>query len=73
MIGIPLGILSRRGSVLMAFVLSFFAVLVLYYPLMMIAEMLSRDGYVTPWLAQWTPNVVVGGIGLCLLVWGIRR
>ena len=73
MIGIPLGILSRRGSVLMAFVVSFFAVLVLYYPLMMIAKLVSLDGYVTPWLAQWTPNVVVGGIGLWLLTRGIRR
>ena len=73
LIGIPLGILSRRGSVLMAFVISFFAVLILYYPLMMVGKMLSLDAYMTPWLAQWLPDVVVAGVGTSLLAWGIRR
>ena len=73
MIGIPLGILSRRGSVLMAFILSFFAVLVLYYPLMMVGQMLSLDGYMASALAGWLPNMVVGGIGAYLLAFGIRR
>jgi len=73
LIGIPLGILSRRGSVLMAFVVSFFAVLILYYPLMVVGKMLSLDGYLAPWIAQWMPNVAVGGVGVILLVWGIRR
>jgi len=73
LIGIPLGILSRRGSVIIAFALSFFAVLLIYYPLMMVARMLSLDGYVMPVVAQWMPNVVAGGIGLYLLCKVIRR
>ena len=72
-IGIPLGILARRGNVIIAFALSFFTVLIVYYPLMIVGQMLSRDGFMTPWLAQWMPNSVVGIVGLILLKWGIRR
>ncbi len=73
LIGIPLGVLSRRGGVLMAFVVSFFAVLILYYPLMIIGKMLSMDGYIAPWTAQWMPNMAVGVIGLGLMIWCVRR
>ena len=72
-IGIPLGILSKRGNVLMALVVSFFAVLVIFYPLTIVGQMASRDGLMTPWFAMWQPNMVVGGIGLILMKWGIRR
>jgi len=73
LIGIPLGILSRRGSVLMAFVVSLFAVLMVYYPFMAIGQMLSEDGLVASWIAQWMPNLLVGGAGVGLVGWGIRR
>ena len=73
LIGVPLGILSRRGSVIIAFAISFFMVLLIYYPLMMVGRMLSIDGYVIPIVAQWMPNVVAGGIGLYLLCKVVRR
>ncbi len=73
LIGIPLGILSKRGNVLMAFVLSFFAVLIVYYPFMAVGRMLSDDGHLAPWIAQWMPNVVLGSVGVGLVGWGIRR
>jgi len=73
LIGIPLGILARRGNVIVAFAISFFAVLMIYYPLMIVGRMLSLDGYVNPMIAQWMPNVVVGGIGIFLLARCIRR
>jgi lipopolysaccharide export LptBFGC system permease protein LptF len=72
-VGIPLGILSRRGNVLMAFALSFMAVLMIYYPLMIVGEVLARDGYVAPALAQWTPNVVMAALGVGLITRGVRR
>ncbi len=73
LIGIPLGILSRRGNVLMAFAVSFFAVLIVYYPLMIIAQMMALDGFVNPMIAEWTPNILIGALGLGLLKWGVRR
>ena len=73
LMGVPLGILSKRGNVLMAFAVSFFAVLAVFYPLTIIGDMLSRDGRMTPWLALWLPNIVVGSMGLVLMKWGIRR
>jgi lipopolysaccharide export LptBFGC system permease protein LptF len=72
-IGIPLGILSRHGNVLMAFAVSFCAVLAIYYPLMITAQMVGRDGFMTPWMAQWMPNAAVGIIGLVLITRVIRR
>jgi lipopolysaccharide export LptBFGC system permease protein LptF len=73
LIGIPLGIYSRHGNLLMAFVISFGLVLIVYYPLIMIGEMLATDGYLIPWVAQWSPNMIVGAAGLVLLTWGVRR
>lgn len=73
LLGIPLGILSRRGNVILAFVISFGVVLVIYYPLVMVMQMLARDDFLTPWVAQWLPNVLVGAGGWGLLTWGIRR
>ena len=72
-IGIPLGVLSRKGNVILAFALSFFTVLIIYYPLMMLGEMFSRDGFMAPWAAQWMANVVIGAIGLTLMKWGVKR
>jgi len=67
LIGIPLGILSRRGNVIMAFAISFFTVIIVYYPLLIVGEMLARDGFVVPWLAEWMANIVVGIAGAVLL------
>jgi hypothetical protein len=73
LIGIPLGILSRRGSFIIALTISFCAILFIHYPLMMIGETLASDGYLAPWLAEWTANGVLGCIGLGLLIWGVKR
>jgi lipopolysaccharide export LptBFGC system permease protein LptF len=73
LIGIPLGIISRHGNVIMAFVISFFVVLIVYYPLMVVGQMLSIDGYLPPVVGQWMANVVVGGAGTFLLARRIRR
>ena len=73
LMGIPLGILSRRGNVIMAFLLSFGAVLAVYYPLAMIGQMLDSDAYLPARLTEWAPNVAVGAMGLGLMIWGVRR
>jgi lipopolysaccharide export LptBFGC system permease protein LptF len=73
LVGIPLGILARRGSFTVALAISFGAVLLVHYPLMMIGETLADDGYLAPWIAEWMANAALGGIGLALLFWGVRR
>jgi len=73
LMGIPLGILSRRGNVIMAFLLSFGAVLAVYYPLAMIGQMLDSDAFLPARLTEWAPNVAVGAMGLGLMIWGVRR
>ena len=47
--------------------------LLVYYPLVMIAQLLASDAYMTIWVAQWMPNIVVGTLGMALMIWGIRR
>jgi lipopolysaccharide export LptBFGC system permease protein LptF len=73
LVGIPLGILSRRGSFIVALAISFCAVLFIHYPLMMIGTTLADDGYLAPWIAEWMANGALGCIGLGLLIWGVKR
>ena len=73
LVGIPLGILCRRGNVMMAFAVSFCTVLLVYYPLQFLGQMFGESGFMAPWLSQWLPNMALGGGGLGLLTWGIRR
>ena len=73
LVGIPLGILARRGSFIVALAISFCAVLFIHYPLMMIGETLASDGYSPPWIAEWMANGALGCIGLALLIWGVKR
>lgn len=73
LMGIPLGILSRRGNVILAFLISFGAVLAVYYPLAMIAQMLDGDAHLPARIAEWMPDIAVGAMGLVLMVRGVRR
>lgn len=73
LVGIPLGIISRHGNIITAFVISFSLLLVVYYPLTAIMNMLAQDGYLWPWLLQWFPNTMIAILGAVLLVAGVRR
>ena len=73
LVGIPLGILSHRGNVIYALALSMGVILLVYYPLNMIAQMLGVDGYVPVAASFWTPDVVVAGIGVALQALVVRR
>lgn len=73
LVGIPLGILSRRGNVILALLLSFGTVLAVYYPLAMVGQMLDSDAFLPAYIAEWMPSAVVGFMGLVLMVWGVRR
>jgi lipopolysaccharide export LptBFGC system permease protein LptF len=65
-VGIPLGILTRRGNFTAAFGVSIAIIFVLYYPLLIMGEVLGNMGAVSAPAAMWTPNVVAAGVGAVL-------
>jgi LPS export ABC transporter permease LptG/LPS export ABC transporter permease LptF len=64
---LPLGINNRRGGKASGFVLSI-GVLVVYYILLNNGEEAARFGKVPAWLAMWSPNILLAGLGFFLLV-----
>jgi LPS export ABC transporter permease LptG/LPS export ABC transporter permease LptF len=64
---LPLGINNRRGGKASGFALSI-GVLVLYYVLLSNGEEAARFGKVPPWLAMWSPNLLLAAAGVFLLV-----
>jgi lipopolysaccharide export LptBFGC system permease protein LptF len=73
LIGIPLGILARRGNVIYAFAFSFGLMILIYHPLLMVVQLLTRDRFVPMTAAFWTPPALVGGLGIWLLFFKVRR
>lgn len=67
LIGLPLALLAKRGERLIGFGLSL-VVFVVYYLILLAANALTLKGWLTPQLAMWVPNAVVGLTGLALLV-----
>ena len=66
LIGLPLALLARRGERLIGFGLSLI-VFVVYYLLLLGANALALKNLLTPQVAMWLPNALVGCIGLLLL------
>jgi LPS export ABC transporter permease LptG/LPS export ABC transporter permease LptF len=66
-IGLALGISTRREGKLASFVLGI-AVIFVYYVVMWLAQSLARGDYVSPWVAMWLPNLVLGGVGAGMLM-----
>ena len=72
LIGAPLGMLSRKGNLAVAgsFSLSFFFI---YWALLMAGERLSDRNLLSPWLAMWSANIIVGSVGLILTWFAIHE
>lgn len=68
LIGASLGIMTRRGSFAMSVALSL-GFFVFYWAFLIAGEEFADRGKLSPILAMWLPNGVLGslGIGLCLL------
>lgn len=67
LIGVPLGITSRRSGKSVGFAISI-GLFIVYYIFLAGGEGLGDEGKVPPWAAMWTPNILLGGIGLYLLI-----
>ncbi len=65
-LGLPLGITNRRGGKSSGFSLSVVIILI-YYIMINNGEQLAATGKIQPWLAMWTPNIILLAIGLYLL------
>jgi lipopolysaccharide export system permease protein len=64
LIGIPLGIKTRCGNILISIGISFLLVLVLYYPLVMLGWILAEDLTLPVIPAVWGANMIVGVVGI---------
>jgi lipopolysaccharide export system permease protein len=72
LIATPLGIQSRRAGKSGGYAISL-VLLMIYYIFITAGESLGRDGRLPVFFAVWTPNVLLGIIGLFLLVRVARR
>jgi LPS export ABC transporter permease LptG/LPS export ABC transporter permease LptF len=67
LVGLPLGITNRRGGKSSGFSLSI-GIILFYYLMMNNGEALAVAGKIGPALGMWTPNIVLVGLGIYLMI-----
>ena len=68
LIGLGLGVTSRKDGKLASFALGI-GVIFTYYAIMYGAEAMAKAALVSPHLAMWLPNIILGLFGAALLMW----
>ena len=68
LVGVGLGITTRRDAKSSSFALGI-GVIFIYYVSMYLPEAMAKGALVSPHLAKWLPNIVLGLAGLLLVVW----
>ena len=68
LIGIGLGVTSRKDGRLASFALGLMVIFT-YYVIMYGGEAMAKGALVSPHLAMWLPNILLGLVGLALFVW----
>ena len=66
-IGIPLGIMVRRGGKAIGFGISL-ALIFIYYLLLVLGEMLGERGTINQFVALWIPNLVLMLTGIIISI-----
>jgi LPS export ABC transporter permease LptG/LPS export ABC transporter permease LptF len=66
-IGLALGATNRRDGALGSFGLGLAVIFAYYIPMFFFPQM-TKGGYLTPWLAVWLPNILLGLFALFLFV-----
>jgi LPS export ABC transporter permease LptF/LPS export ABC transporter permease LptG len=72
LVGIPLGISSKKSGKSGGFVLTIVLVFV-YYVISLVGVSLARQGHVAPWLGAWLADFVFFAVGVFLLVRAEKR
>ena len=73
LLGIPLGLMTRRGNIMIGFAVSFLVVLLLYYPLVLGGQVLIFDKYLPIPPLVWAANAVLAVLGIALLARVFRQ
>lgn len=73
LVGIPIGIMSRKGNILIGFFISFSVVLVIYYPLVTAGKVLAADVRTPIVPTMWGPTLVIIIIAVVLLIKVFRK
>jgi len=71
LIGLPMAIITKRGEVIISFLLAL-CVVAVYYVLFVWANTIAVQGVVPPAVALWTPNVLMGLISFLLFKKAVR-
>jgi len=71
MVGIPLGLSSKKGGKSAGFVITIILVFA-YYSLSLVGVSLAREARVPPWMGVWLANFVSLAVGT-LLIWRVER
>src|SRR5437588_11532062 len=66
LVGIPLGLSSKKGGKSTGFVLTILLVFA-YYVISLVGVSLARQGHVSPWFGAWLADLVFLGLALFLL------
>jgi LPS export ABC transporter permease LptG/LPS export ABC transporter permease LptF len=66
LLGVALGASHRRDGKLASFVLGI-AVIFVYWGVMLLGQSLAKGHYLSPWLATWLPNLLLGAVGVMAL------
>ena len=72
LVGAPLGIISKKGglAVGMSISLGFFLI---YWSFLIAGEALADRGIISPIMAMWSPNILVGALGIYLSTRSVRQ
>jgi LPS export ABC transporter permease LptF/LPS export ABC transporter permease LptG len=68
LLGLGLGVTSRKDGKLASFALGI-GVIFAYYVVMYMGESMAKGGLVSPHLAMWLPNIILGLAGVLLVAW----
>ncbi|MCI0708328.1 MAG: LptF/LptG family permease [Ignavibacteriae bacterium] len=72
LIGVPLGIMARKGTFGMAASLSL-GFFLLYWACLIGGEKLADRGAIDPWLGMWIANIIIGALGVYLTIRSARE
>ncbi|MBN1560595.1 LptF/LptG family permease [candidate division KSB1 bacterium] len=72
LIGAPLGIMARRGSLAVAGGVAFIFFL-LYWASLIGGEELADNQFISPFWAMWTANIICGACGIYLIFYSIHE